>query len=54
MTISILTDNSPGGNTLAEHGLSYLIEHAKKVTGENTIYGVMGGFHLKKATTRLY
>jgi 7,8-dihydropterin-6-yl-methyl-4-(beta-D-ribofuranosyl)aminobenzene 5'-phosphate synthase len=27
MTISILTDNSPGENTPAEHGLSYLIEH---------------------------
>jgi 7,8-dihydropterin-6-yl-methyl-4-(beta-D-ribofuranosyl)aminobenzene 5'-phosphate synthase len=26
MKISILTDNHPGGNTPAEHGLSYLIE----------------------------
>ncbi|MDD4460309.1 MULTISPECIES: MBL fold metallo-hydrolase [Proteiniphilum] len=27
MKISILTDNYPGGNTAAEHGLSYFIEH---------------------------
>lgn len=27
MKISILTDNNPGGNTDAEHGLSYFIEH---------------------------
>ncbi|MDX9881610.1 MAG: MBL fold metallo-hydrolase [Prolixibacteraceae bacterium] len=27
MKISILTDNYPGGNTRAEHGLSYFIEH---------------------------
>ncbi len=27
MKISILTDNNPGGNTGAEHGLSYFIEH---------------------------
>jgi 7,8-dihydropterin-6-yl-methyl-4-(beta-D-ribofuranosyl)aminobenzene 5'-phosphate synthase len=30
MTISILTDNSPGNNTPAEHGLSYLIEQNEK------------------------
>lgn len=30
MTISILTDNNPGENTPAEHGLSYLIEHNGK------------------------
>jgi 7,8-dihydropterin-6-yl-methyl-4-(beta-D-ribofuranosyl)aminobenzene 5'-phosphate synthase len=28
-------------------GLVNTIEHAKKVTGINKIYGVMGGFHLK-------
>jgi len=27
MTISILTDNYPGSHTMAEHGLSYLIEY---------------------------
>ena len=27
MKVSILTDNYPGGNTAAEHGLSYFIEH---------------------------
>ena len=35
-------------------GVVNTLEHAKKVTGENTIYGIMGGFHLKKATTILY
>lgn len=30
-------------------GIVNTIEHAKKITGENKIYGVMGGFHLKKA-----
>ncbi len=30
MTITILTDNFPGDNTGAEHGLSYLIEHDGK------------------------
>jgi 7,8-dihydropterin-6-yl-methyl-4-(beta-D-ribofuranosyl)aminobenzene 5'-phosphate synthase len=29
-------------------GIVNTLEHAKKVTGENMIYGVMGGFHLKK------
>lgn len=27
MTVSILTDNKPGSYLLAEHGLSYLVEH---------------------------
>jgi 7,8-dihydropterin-6-yl-methyl-4-(beta-D-ribofuranosyl)aminobenzene 5'-phosphate synthase len=30
MTISVLTDNHPGGHTPAEHGLSYLIEYDEK------------------------
>jgi len=30
MTISVLTDNNRGGNTPAEHGLSYLIKHDGK------------------------
>ncbi|MFO8021202.1 MAG: MBL fold metallo-hydrolase [Perlabentimonas sp.] len=29
-------------------GVVNTLEHAKKVTGENRIYGVFGGFHLKK------
>ncbi len=29
-------------------GVVNTLEHAKKVTGENRIYGVMGGFHLKE------
>lgn len=28
-------------------GICNVIEHAKKVTGENRIYGVFGGFHLR-------
>lgn len=50
MTISILTDNSPAGNTPAEHGLSYLIEHDGKRlffdTGQSDLFlknaGTMG------------
>jgi len=50
MTISILTDNSPGENTPAEHGLSYLIEHDGKRllfdTGQSDLFlknaGTMG------------
>lgn len=30
-------------------GIVNTLEYAKKVTGEDKIYGVMGGFHLKKA-----
>lgn len=29
-------------------GIVNTIEHARKVTGENRIYGIMGGFHLKE------
>ena len=29
-------------------GICNLIEHAKQVTGEDKIYGVLGGFHLRK------
>ncbi len=29
-------------------GVVNTLEHAKNVTGENRIYGIMGGFHLKK------
>lgn len=28
-------------------GIVNTLEHAKKITGMNTLYGVMGGFHLK-------
>jgi 7,8-dihydropterin-6-yl-methyl-4-(beta-D-ribofuranosyl)aminobenzene 5'-phosphate synthase len=42
MIISILTDNNPGTNTLAEHGLSYLIEHdGKRIlfdTGQSNLF----------------
>jgi 7,8-dihydropterin-6-yl-methyl-4-(beta-D-ribofuranosyl)aminobenzene 5'-phosphate synthase len=42
MTIAILTDNSAGSNTLAEHGLSYFIEHdGKRIlfdTGQSNIF----------------
>ncbi|MBN2213617.1 MAG: MBL fold metallo-hydrolase [Bacteroidales bacterium] len=42
MNISILTDNSPGKNTRAEHGLSYLIEYdGKRVlfdTGQSDLF----------------
>jgi len=29
-------------------GVVNTLEHAKKVTGENRIYGIIGGFHLKE------
>ncbi len=29
-------------------GIVNTLEHAKKVTGINTLYGIMGGFHLKE------
>lgn len=29
-------------------GIVNTIEHAKKITGEDRIYGIMGGFHLKQ------
>ena len=42
MTISILTDNNPGGHTPAEHGLSYLVEHDGKRllfdTGQSNLF----------------
>jgi len=28
-------------------GIVNTLEHAKKITGENLLYGIMGGFHLK-------
>jgi 7,8-dihydropterin-6-yl-methyl-4-(beta-D-ribofuranosyl)aminobenzene 5'-phosphate synthase len=44
MTISILTDNSSGRNTPAEHGLSYLIEHdGKRIlfdTGQSSLFSL--------------
>ena len=50
MTISILTDNNPGRNTPAEHGLSYLIDHdGKRIlfdSGQSDLFlqnaGIMG------------
>lgn len=48
--IALLSDKGLFVITGCGHaGLINTLEHAKKVTGENTIYGVMGGFHLKKA-----
>lgn len=42
MTVSILTDNNPGRNTPAEHGLSYLIEYDQKRllfdTGQSNLF----------------
>jgi 7,8-dihydropterin-6-yl-methyl-4-(beta-D-ribofuranosyl)aminobenzene 5'-phosphate synthase len=42
MTVSILTDNNPGRNTQAEHGLSYLIEYEGKRllfdTGQSSLF----------------
>jgi 7,8-dihydropterin-6-yl-methyl-4-(beta-D-ribofuranosyl)aminobenzene 5'-phosphate synthase len=29
-------------------GIVNTLEHAKKITGINTLYGIMGGFHLKE------
>jgi 7,8-dihydropterin-6-yl-methyl-4-(beta-D-ribofuranosyl)aminobenzene 5'-phosphate synthase len=29
-------------------GIVNTLEHARRVTGENRLYGIMGGFHLKK------
>ena len=34
MTISVLSDNTPGHDTAAEHGLSYLVEH----NGKNLLF----------------
>lgn len=30
-------------------GIVNTLEHAKNITGENKIYGIIGGFHLKEA-----
>jgi 7,8-dihydropterin-6-yl-methyl-4-(beta-D-ribofuranosyl)aminobenzene 5'-phosphate synthase len=42
MIISVLTDNKPGVNTAAEHGLSYLVEYeSKKIlfdTGQSNLF----------------
>ena len=35
-------------------GICNIIEYAKKVCGDNRIYGVIGGFHLFEANIRLY
>ncbi len=48
--IAMLTDKGLFVITGCGHaGVVNTLEHAKKVTGENKIYGIMGGFHLKKA-----
>jgi 7,8-dihydropterin-6-yl-methyl-4-(beta-D-ribofuranosyl)aminobenzene 5'-phosphate synthase len=33
-------------------GVVNTLEHAKKITGVNTLYGIMGGFHLKERNTQ--
>lgn len=48
--IALLSDKGLFVITGCGHaGIVNTLEQAKKVTGENRIYGVMGGFHLKKA-----
>jgi 7,8-dihydropterin-6-yl-methyl-4-(beta-D-ribofuranosyl)aminobenzene 5'-phosphate synthase len=37
----------------AHSGICNIIEQARKVTGVGTVYGVVGGFHLKHADDRL-
>ncbi len=48
MTISILTENNPGLNTSAEHGLSYLIEYDGKRllfdTGQSNLFLKNAGY----------
>ncbi len=48
--LTLLTDRGLFVITGCGHaGVVNTLEHAKNVTGENRIYGIMGGFHLKKA-----
>jgi len=48
--IALLSDKGLFVITGCGHaGVVNTIEHARKVTGESRVYGVMGGFHLKKA-----
>ncbi len=48
--IALLSDKGLFVITGCGHsGVVNTLEHAKKVTGESRIYGIMGGFHLKKA-----
>ncbi|MBN2610660.1 MAG: MBL fold metallo-hydrolase [Bacteroidales bacterium] len=48
--ISMQLDNGIFVVTGCGHsGIVNTLEHAKRVTGENRIYGIMGGFHLKRA-----
>ncbi|MBO7594090.1 MAG: MBL fold metallo-hydrolase [Salinivirgaceae bacterium] len=37
----------------AHSGICNIVEQARKVTGEQVVYGVIGGFHLKHADVRL-
>jgi 7,8-dihydropterin-6-yl-methyl-4-(beta-D-ribofuranosyl)aminobenzene 5'-phosphate synthase len=46
MKLSVLTENTASGYYTAEHGLSYFIEYAKKITGLIKVKAVIGGFHL--------
>ncbi len=48
--IALLSDQGLFVVTGCGHaGIVNTLEHAKKITGEDRIYGIMGGFHLKKA-----
>jgi 7,8-dihydropterin-6-yl-methyl-4-(beta-D-ribofuranosyl)aminobenzene 5'-phosphate synthase len=48
--IALLSDKGLFVVTGCGHaGIVNTMEHAKNVTGENRIYGIMGGFHLRKA-----
>ena len=47
--VAILTEQGLFVITGCGHaGIVNTLEHAKKVTNENRLYGIMGGFHLKK------
>lgn len=47
--VALVTDKGLFVMTGCGHrGVCNTIEHAKKVTGENRIYAVLGGFHLRK------
>jgi len=47
--IAILTEHGLFVITGCGHaGIVNTLEHAKRVTNENRVYGIMGGFHLKK------
>jgi len=38
----------------AHSGICNIVEHARKITGQDAVYGVIGGFHLTHTNERLY